>query len=192
VIGNTNFGGLLFILGLNLFLGTKPASVRALAFSLTGPLIMRQLAALSLPLILPLLLLTGCGPTVDVIDLSVQSDYVTLAVQATDKFGRPIEGVQVRILEAWQEFDNQYYPARGPNRIRSTGPRGRVIFDAYDLGQSGLGFATTTDGDAILYSAPNEDEALVTVEIGSSTLGWIEVDIPLTYALPYNEVLLEY
>jgi hypothetical protein len=151
---------------------------------------MRTIAVQTLAFAVALLLFLGCGPQVDVID--VDSDYVTLSVQATDSQGRPIQGVQVRILETWQERDFEYYPARGPNRQRSTGPRGRAIFDAYDLGQSGLGFPTTIDGDAILYALAEEDEAVVTLEIGSSALGWIEVDVPLSYSQPYNEVFIEY
>ena len=151
---------------------------------------MRTLAVQTFAILIPILLLLGCGQTVEVIE--VESDYVTLAVQANDDLGRPIEGVQIRILEAWQERDGQFHPAIGPYRQRSTGPRGRAVFDAYDLAQSSLGFATTFEGDAILLSLPDEDEAIVTVEIGSSSLGWVEVDIPLSFAKPYNEVYLEY
>ncbi len=152
---------------------------------------MRKLAVLSIAIFFTLLL-PGCGPGTDVIGVTISSDYVDLAVEATDDRGRPIEGVQVRLLEAWQERDGQYYPARGNLRIRATGPRGRAIFDAYDLGQTGLGFLTTLDGDAVLYALPEEDEAIVTVEVGSSSLGWVEIDIPLSYTRPYNEVFLEY
>ena len=153
---------------------------------------MRKPAALCLTALLALLLLPACGPTGEVVRLEAQSDYVSLSVQAMDSLGRPIEGVQVRILEAWQEYDGEYYPARGPNRLRTTGPRGRAVFDAYDLGQSGLGFATTFEGDAILYDIPTEDEAIVTLEIGSSSLGWVEVDLRLSFLRPYNEAILTY
>lgn len=151
---------------------------------------MRTRAVRSIAILSALLLLLGCGPQLHVID--APSDYVTFSVQATDGFGRPIQGVQVRIVEAWQERDLDYYPARGPYRQRSTGTRGRVTFDAYDLGQSGLGFLTTLDGDAVLYDIASEDEAVVTLEIGNSLLGWIEVDVPLSYARPYNEIFIEY
>jgi len=153
---------------------------------------MRKRAALCLTALLALLLFPACGPTTDVVRLEAQSDYVNLAVQAMDSLGRPIEGVQVRIVEAWQEYDGEYYPARGPSRLRTTGPRGRAVFDAYDLGQAQLGFATTFEGDAVLYDIPTEDEAIVTLEIGSSSLGWVEIDLKLSFNRPYNEVILTY
>ncbi|MEZ5989099.1 MAG: hypothetical protein R3F30_08245 [Planctomycetota bacterium] len=122
----------------------------------------------------------------------VDSSYVSFTVEAYDAFGRPIEGVEVRLLEAWQERDGFVHPASGPLVSRFTDRRGLAVFDSWDLGQSTLGFWTDAYGDALLYDLAYEDRAVVTVLIGAPSLGWVRVDVPLSYLRPHNDVLLEY
>ncbi|MFQ5503372.1 MAG: hypothetical protein ACE5F1_01085 [Planctomycetota bacterium] len=150
---------------------------------------------LLLPLVLgPLLTNAGCRGRREVVVVEPPIHFATVSMDLTvvDQFLLPYEGLEVRLLEAWQEGTNSIHEGFGPHSIAFSDSQGRVSFDPVDMAESGLGFLVdSATGDAVLSSHSSEDEALLTVLVGSPSVGWFEIDVAFSYTESRLDVVVE-
>lgn len=136
-----------------------------------------------------LLLVAGCGSGhhhhLD------DHSQVSLVVVVHDKDGFAWENVEVRILEAWNEWSACVCKGKEPWSVDFTDRNGEVVFDPRTLALAELGFAEIPDGVAVLGSHHDEDEAILKLIVGHDSLGWVRVDVPLSFHDPHVELFVE-
>jgi hypothetical protein len=142
----------------------------------------RTLLAFTLAL-LPTIL-GGCDDGCDVPEYFSQ---VVVGVVVTDQDGFAWENMEVHLTEVWSEWNACVCRPAQPV-VLFTDKTGYAVFDAKLLSAAGVGFQEVPAGVAVLGSEWNEDQATVRLTIGHATVGWVRVDVPLTYASSQAEV----
>lgn len=117
---------------------------------------------------------------------------VSLLITVVDENGFAWEGMVVRILEAWNEWSDDYREGVDPWATLETDDRGSVFFDSEDISSARLGFLEDPEGIATLSSKFDRNEAEFTIEVGHPTLGWIEVQVPVHYKSTHLDVEIEF
>ncbi|MCA8968976.1 MAG: hypothetical protein KDC95_04310 [Planctomycetes bacterium] len=117
---------------------------------------------------------------------------VSLSITVVDSKNAVWQGLTVRILEAWNEWSDDYRQGKDPWATMRTDDRGLAYFDSEDIASADLGFLESPDGIAVLYDDPWRNEAVFIVEVGDDTLGWIEVEIPVRYPSTHLDVEIEF
>ena len=129
-------------------------------------------------LVLPLA--SSCGVEGEII-LPIDYHSASIEVRITDGYGHAYQGVEVRLIACWNEWSNQWVQACGSCSFRRSGVFGSVFFSASELAGAGLGFLEVPAGYAALSSDVFEDEATVRLKVGAPALGYVLVDVPLSY-----------
>jgi hypothetical protein len=131
-------------------------------------------------LLLFLPLVPSCGIEGEVI-IPIDYHSASIEVRITDGFGHAYQGVEVRLITCWSEWSNKWVQACGSCSLRRSGAFGSVFFGANELARAGLGFVEAPAGYAALSSDLFEDEATVRLKVGAPALGYVLVDVPLSY-----------
>lgn|GEM_PF-3721699 len=134
---------------------------------------------------------SSCGVDGEII-IPVDYHAASIEVRVTDGFGHAYQGVEVRLVSCWNEWSNQWVQACGSCSFRQTGAFGSVFFGARALAESGLGFVEAPAGYAALSSDIFEDEATLRLRVGAPALGYVIVDVPLSYLDPNKLVEIEF
>lgn len=129
----------------------------------------------SLLALLALLLVPSCGTSHE------RFSQAWLEVVVVDRDGYAWEGVEVRIVEAWNEWSACVCKGREPWSVDFTDRDGQVIFGPKALAYAELGFQEEPGGVAVLGSRSHDDEAVLKLLVGHDKLGWVKFDVPLTY-----------
>ncbi len=125
-------------------------------------------------------LVSSCGIQGEVI-IPIDYHAASIEVRVTDGYGHAYQGVEVRLISCWSEWSNIWVQACGRCSLRRSGAFGSVFFGASALAEAGLGFVEAPSGYAALSSDIFEDEATVRLKVGAPALGYVLVDVPLSY-----------
>ena len=117
---------------------------------------------------------------------------VSLSIIVVDENGAAWDGMEVHLLEAWNEWSDDYREGKDPWATLDTDERGRVYFDSEAISAAELGFFEDPAGIATLSSHLHRNEAEFTIEVGHPTLGWIEVQLPMHYKHTHLDVEIEF
>ncbi len=138
------------------------------------------------------LLLSSCGAgTVSEVRIGRVAE-AGLRITVVDSLNYAIEGVQVRVLEAWQEWDSAVYETNSIHALQLSDRFGETYFDAVDLAAAGLGFLEYPEGRAVISDHPAEDQVQLKVLVGAPGLGWIQAEIDLSYGDPFADLIFEF
>ena len=146
---------------------------------------MRSPLRLLLPTLLAGLLAVGCAHRI-----GEAVAPVTVGVVVVDGNGYPWEGVEVHIVEAWTEWSDCLCKGKRPWIFEETDEYGEVTFDSAELAYADLGFRERY-GVAVVGEYADNNEAVVRLLVGHDTLGWVQVDVPLSFHDPKSELFVE-
>lgn len=117
---------------------------------------------------------------------------VTLLITVIDSQDNIWVDMPVRIVEAWNEWSNDYRRGVEPWAVLDSDDRGEAFFSSADIADAELGFLETDDRRAILAYEHWRNEAEYIVEVGTDRLGYIEVAIPVDFRETHLDVVIEF
>jgi hypothetical protein len=132
-----------------------------------------------------LALLAGCSSRRTVVVTQEFPRQVDIEVEVFDPETNLVwEGVAIRILESFQEWNGCTCPNPRTDEWFFTDANGLVVLTSHDLAAAEIGFQEDNFGRAVLSPHADEDEAFVLIELDALGFTPVQVDVPLSWDEP--------